>query len=95
MYVRIIRATIDLAQEKEVQRIAEDGLVPALRALPGFRSYLGGLDRSAGKLVIITTWDTEDQAWFSREQIADVASQVRDRGAEFELPEVFEVTAQT
>lgn len=66
MYVRIARATVDLAQEKEVQRIAEDALVPALQALPGFQSYIGGLDRSAVPSSRESNSQRESSPWRSR-----------------------------
>jgi hypothetical protein len=58
MYVRIARGNFDPAKEVEVHILGEV-LLFALQALPDFQSFLGGLDRRAGRLVLITTWETE------------------------------------
>lgn len=94
MYVRITPASFDPAREQEVQRLVESAIIPAIKALPGFQSYEGGLDRAGGRLINITHWDTQEHASWSRDQIADVVSQVQAAGVQLEPTQVYEVTAE-
>jgi hypothetical protein len=94
MHVRITPASFDPAREQEVQRLVESAIIPAIKALPGFQSYEGGFDRTAGRLINITHWDTEEHASWSRDQLGDVISQVQALGVQLEPPQVYEVTAE-
>ena len=62
MYIRITTVTYDVAKEQEVQRVIDEQMIPFMRQLPGFNGYTGGLDRTTGRGVAITTWDDMDQA---------------------------------
>lgn len=94
MYVRVTGGTFELEREAEVLQVIEERLVPAFKQLPGFRDYIGALDREAGRHVTITTWETEAQAKGLREAISDVVSQLRAAGVELEPPAIYEVVAQ-
>ncbi len=89
MHVRITRGQFDPARAEDVQNVTDD-VAAALKALPGFVSYTGGLDRAAGTLVAISTWQDEEAAKFSREQLGDVLSRVLEL-AQLEAPEFYEV----
>lgn len=95
MFMRITRGAFDQAHEDETKRITEQAVVPGLKALPGFQSYQGGLDRNNQRLVAISCWDTEEQAKFMRDQkIADAVSQLQAIGVRLENPDIYEVTIQ-
>ena len=55
----------------------EDGALPAVRELKGFRGMTASADREAGLLGILTLWDTEADM----EASATTASQVREEAA--------------
>jgi quinol monooxygenase YgiN len=90
MYVRVTRGRFDPTKYDEVQRLAEEQLLPTIKQRPGFRSYQGGLNRDAGTFVAISGWDTQAQA----QDIGAVRAPFEALGVRFEAPEVFEVTVQ-
>lgn len=89
MYVRVTRASYKAADEATIQRMVDTDLVPALKTLPGFQHYEGGLDREAQRLVAISTWDTIEQSRAINAQRAAFEAQ----GLRFDAPETFEVTS--
>lgn len=89
MHVRVTRGRFDPARAQDVQAVTDD-VSAALKALPGFVSYTGGLNRAAGTLVAISTWQDEKAANFSREQLGGVLSRVVEL-AQLEAPEIYEV----
>lgn len=74
-----------------MKRLTENALIPAPQRLPGFQGYQGGMDRSAGRLVGSSTWDTGEHAGFTRDQIADALSQLQGAGVQLESAQVYEV----
>lgn len=92
MYIRITRGRIDPAMRDEVQRLVEAHIVPALKQLPGFRQYLGGINNETGILCAISLWDTEEQANFSREALAEGVRALVAAGVSLEIADVYELT---
>ena len=90
MYVRVTRARFDSSKADEIQRLAQEQLIPAVRQRPGFRSYQGGLNREAGTLVAISMWDTREQA----EGLTSVRAPFEALGVQFDASEVFEITIE-
>ena len=62
MVIRVTRGRYDPATEAHLLRVFEDQVLPGLRQRPGFRSYQVGLNREAGTVAAISTWDTREQA---------------------------------
>ncbi len=91
MFVRVTHGRYDVANEAEIQRMVEERLIPAMKQLPGFQSYLGGVDRSTGKLFAISAWETVEQS-----QAVDVHALRAPFGSliQFEPAEVYEITVQ-
>jgi quinol monooxygenase YgiN len=89
MHVRITRGRFDPARAEDVQNVTDD-VAAAIKGLPGFVAYTGGLDRAAGTLVAISTWKDEEAAHFSREALGDVLTRVVEL-AQLEAPEIYEV----
>lgn len=94
MFVRITLASFDPSRREEVQRLLESAVIPAIKALPGFQSYEGGIDRGAGRLINITHWDTQEHASWSRDVLGDVVPQIQAAGIQLEPPQVYELTAK-
>jgi hypothetical protein len=69
------------------------GLAAAVQRLPGCGGYHSGLDRAAGTLVAVSTWDSADHARFSRDALGDALTQTLALGVQLEPPERYEVVA--
>ncbi len=93
MYLRITRGRFDSARYDEMLPILGD-VKAAVLALPGSQSVESGIDRSAGRVGIVSTWDTAEHASFTRETAGGVAELVRRAqaiGVQFEPPEIYEI----
>jgi quinol monooxygenase YgiN len=89
MHVRITRGRFDSARAEEIMSLTAE-VAEAIRALPGFVSYQGGVNTGAGTLVAISTWENEEAANFPREKLGDVVARVVEI-AELEPADIFEV----
>jgi quinol monooxygenase YgiN len=94
MYIRVARGRFDPARYDEMMAVADD-LIAALRRLPGFRGYQGGVDRAAGTVVAVSHWDTREHAQFDRAALGDVIPRMQVGGLQQEPAEVYEVVVQT
>lgn len=60
----------------ETLQILHDSIVPVAKQQPGFKGFLGLLDRTGGKGIAITLWETEadleagESSGYYREQLA-------------------------
>ena len=93
MYLRLTRGRFDPSRIDEVTRLNQE-VRAALERLPGYQGGQIGIDRTAGRLMAVTTWDTEEHARFSRETLGDVLTRMQAVGSQLEPPEVYEVTAE-
>lgn len=93
MNVRITRGTFDPSTSEERLIALTQATADAIKKQPGFVSFQSGLNRQAGTLVAISTWQDEDSANFPREALGPVMSQIKDLGVQLEAPEIFEVGA--
>jgi hypothetical protein len=93
MYLRITRSRMDPAQADQGTRLAQD-ILTAAQQLPGLRGFYGGSDRASGQGIVVTLWDTREQAQFSRDALGDVVHRLRERGVQMEAPEIYEVVTQ-
>jgi quinol monooxygenase YgiN len=89
MYVRITRGRFDPDRVEEVQSVTAE-VANAIKGLPGFVAYQGRLDRQAGTLVAVSTWEDAGSANFSREQLGNVLSRVV-AVAQPKAPDIYEV----
>jgi hypothetical protein len=64
----------------------------AIRRLPGCQSWMGGVDRASGRLILVSTWDTADHARWALEALGDLVPRFQALGVQLDPPEVFEVT---
>ncbi len=92
MYVRISRGRFNPATEHSVQQVVEGELIPAMHGLPGFEHYLGGVNRSMGTLCLVSLWDNEAHANFSRDVLRKAIPALTAIGVTLEPAEVYEVT---
>jgi hypothetical protein len=92
MYMRVTRGRIDPARiDEAVSQVAQD-LVTAIAGLPGYQSYLSGVDRASGRTHAVSTWDTEEHARWGPDALGDIPARLQALGVQVDPPEVFEVT---
>lgn len=58
MWMRIITSSFDPAREAEILKLVEETYWPALKAVPGFTSYVAG--SKDGRTTAVLMFDTED-----------------------------------
>jgi quinol monooxygenase YgiN len=92
MYIRVTRGRFDPAKYDKFRGLAHD-VNSAVQRLPGCQSVLAGADRDAGRLVAVSTWDTEEHARFSRLALGDVLARIQSSGGQLEPPDVYESLA--
>ena len=92
VYVRVTPGSADLSRAAEAERFFRETLIPTLEQMPGFRGYIGGVDRTNARITAISMWDTERQA---RQMRADldpaVLRQMGNLGMELGVSHVYEV----
>jgi hypothetical protein len=93
-YVRVTPFRFDPTREEEVTRLSEERILPALRRLPGFRRYVSGVDRAAGRGVSVSEWDDQTHAQGLREALGGLVGQAEALGVQFEAPQVYEINLQ-
>ena len=79
MHARVVMSQAQPGKQDEALAIVRDSIVPAARQQKGFKSYLGLTDRSTGKNITISLWETEEDmtsgeaSGYYQEQIDKVA----------------------
>lgn len=91
MYIRITTVTVDLSKEQEILNLIDGQMVPAMSRIPGFRHYIGGLDRAAGHAVAVSIWDDMEHAQGLRAAVGGLFGQFEALGVRFDPPQVFEI----
>jgi hypothetical protein len=89
MYLRLTRGRFDPARYEDVLRHVPD-ITAALRALPGVRDVRVGIDRTSGRTLSLTSFDTLEHAQFSRDRLGSVLQPLQALGWEAEAPEIYE-----
>jgi hypothetical protein len=92
MYLRITRGRFDPAKFEQIRPLADEVQAAAGRA-PGLDRIYQAVDRAAGTVVAVSTYDTEANARFSREEtIGDLVGRLQALGVQLDPPEIYEVT---
>ena len=95
-YARVLTATAHPGKTDEGVQIVRDALLPVTRRQPGFKAYLNLTDRTTGKVISITLWETEadlnasESSGLLQEQLGKVAHVLATQV----VREVYEVTVQ-
>ena len=89
MYLRVTRGHIDPAKSEEAIGLVP-ALIAAIKQLPGCQDVQTGVDRATGKSISIGSFDTLEQAQFSREGLGDAMAQLIALGWQGEAPEFYE-----
>jgi hypothetical protein len=62
MYAQLVQGGTSPERRDEMNAIVRDHLIPALESEPGFAGALNLEDRETGHGMMITFWETEEQA---------------------------------
>ncbi len=95
-YARVLTATAQPGKTDEGVQIVRDAILPVTRQQPGYRGYLSLTDRTTGRVISITLWETEadvnasESSGLLREQLGKVAPMLATQV----VREVYEVTVQ-
>jgi hypothetical protein len=92
MFIRVTIGRFDPQREANLRRWGEEQFLPALRQLPGFQGYHGGLDREAGHIVAVSLWETREHADALPERASATLGQLADLGIQMEAHQTFEET---
>ena len=91
MYLRLTRGRFDPAHYDAVVPLVP-AITAALQALPGVQDVRIGIDRTTGRTLSLTSFDTLEHAQFSRDRLGSVLQPLQDLGWEPEAPEIYETT---
>ncbi len=92
MYMRVTRGRVDPARIDEAFNQIGQDVAAASRRQPGHQSWMSGVDHVSGRLITVSTWDTEEHARYSLAALGDLPSRLQAAGVQVDPPEVFEVT---
>ena len=95
MYLRITRGRFDPARSDELMPLIQE-VDAAVQAMPGCQSVHSAVDRTGGRVAVVSRWDTLEQASFSRDtdaRTAEVVSRIQAIGAQIEPPEIYEAVS--
>ncbi len=66
MYIRVAQGTNDPPSRlDDVLAVVREVGLPNMRQSPGFRNAYVGVDRATGNGVVVSIWDTQEQANFT------------------------------
>jgi quinol monooxygenase YgiN len=90
-FVRVNTVNAEPAKLDAVMDVVRSRVVPTLKPLHGFRSLIMGVDRTTGRTVVSTSWDTLDDLKASEEKIAGLrVESARAGDADTAQVEIFE-----
>ena len=91
MYFRLTRGRFDPARYDAVMPLVP-AVTAALRGLPGVQDVRVGIDRATGRTLSLTSFETLEDAQFSRDRLRPVLQPLQELGWEPEAPEIYEAT---
>ncbi len=92
MYLRITRGRFDPARYDDFIPVMRE-LSAALQRLPGYQDFYQGIDRNAGTAAVVSVWDTEEHARFSRDMLGEAMTRLQALGVQLEPPEIYVIVA--
>lgn len=89
MYLRVTRGHWDPAKHDELARLVPEAIA-AIQRLPGCQDVRNGVERSTGRTVTVSSFDTMEQAQFSRDSLGEALARLQAAGWQGEAPEIYE-----
>lgn len=80
MYARVTFSQVDPSKAEEVEAIMQEVVLPMMRQQKGYKNYLSFVDRTSGKAITVTVWETEEDR------------QASDRSSEYYSEAIAKVT---
>ena len=90
MYVRITRGRFQPERIDDVEALSSS-IAEAIKTLPGFLGYQGGVDRNTSTIVAISNWEDRGSAEFPRDKLGDVLGRITAL-VQLEPAEIYETT---
>jgi hypothetical protein len=91
MFIRIAQGSSDPSRADEIGALIREMGLPAMRQLPGIRNLYAGVDRATGQGVIVSVWDTEEQAR-TVPAVPELMARLQALGLQGGPPKIYEVT---
>ncbi len=91
MHARLITSQYQLDKLDEALQLYRETILPELRQLPGFKGVMGLVDRSKGKAIALTLWESEADALASGEGSAYMQASLAKFASFFAAPPVIEM----
>ncbi len=92
MFIRVTKAINDPSKLDEVLAVVREAGLTRMRESPGFRNASVGVDRATGGGVVVSTWDTLEQASFVNSP--EFVARLQSLGTQAEPSAIYEVTDQ-
>lgn len=90
MYLRVTHGRVDPAQTDKTTPLIP-AIIAAIQQLPSCREVQVGVDRTTGKSIAVSRFETLDQAQFSRDRLADALAPLQALGWQGEAPAIYEL----
>jgi heme-degrading monooxygenase HmoA len=91
MHARVVTSQFQLDKLVEAGQLYRESILPEVRQLPGFKGRIGLVDRSTGKAIAITLWESEADARASGEGSAFMQASVAQFAPFYAAPNVIEI----
>jgi hypothetical protein len=90
MYLRVTHGRIHPAQSDEATPLIL-AIIAAIRQLPRCQEVQVGVDRVTGNSIAVSRFETQEQAQFSRDRLADALAPLQALGWQGEAPAIYEI----
>ncbi len=94
MYLRVTHGTSDPSQVDDLLAVLRDAGNTVIRQQAGFQNAYLGVNRAAGRIVVVSAWDTQEHAGYVSDAGTATVRRLQALGLQTEQPEIYEVTDQ-
>ena len=91
MHARLVTSQFHVDKLDEAIQLYRESILPEVRQLPGFKGYTALLDRSRGKAIALTLWESEADARASGEGSAFMQASLAQFAPFYAAPPVIEI----
>ena len=91
MHARLMTSQLQLDKLEEASQLYRESILPEVRQLPGFKGRMVLGDRSTGKVITLTLWESEADARASGEGSAFMQATVAQFAPFYAAPPVIEI----
>ena len=97
MHARVNTLQMDSQRIDDALRQLEEQDIPRFREIEGFRGFTVLADRSSGKVIATSYWDSEEQMLASEDAVKEARKRAADTGGASDEPQVerYEVALDT